>query len=167
MAQPVQGWRQKWFYIKDQKSSDSGQYGLAPFDASKGLTKLTTWDALPSEAEVENIKPLLARIQGLKNAAGSRLTGTQLMAFFLQRHIQPLQSRVSKLWTYSSSADPSRVSAQDLEKKDLNKRVRPLTILTAKLEMPSCLAPFFDSTHPLPQVRDLQSEEIFCFPIYP
>jgi hypothetical protein len=83
MAQSVQGWRQKWFYIKDQKSSDSDQYGLAPFDASKGLTKLTTWDASPFEAEVEYIKPLLARIQGLKSAAGGGLTGTQLMAFFL------------------------------------------------------------------------------------
>jgi hypothetical protein len=82
MAQSVQGWRQKWFYIKDQKFSNSDQYGLAPFDVSKGLTKLTTWDALPSDAEVENIKPLLARIQELKNAAGNRLTGTQLMVFF-------------------------------------------------------------------------------------
>jgi hypothetical protein len=92
MAQSVQGWRQKWFYIKDQKISNSDQYGLAPFDASKGLTKLTSWDALPSEAEVKNIKPLLARIQELKNAAGSGLTGTQLMVFFLQRRIQPLQA---------------------------------------------------------------------------
>jgi hypothetical protein len=38
--------------------------------------KLTTWYASPSEAEVENIKPLLARIQGLKSPAGSGLTGT-------------------------------------------------------------------------------------------
>jgi hypothetical protein len=74
MAQSVQGWRKKWFYIKDQKSSNSDQYGLAAFDTSKGLAKLTTWDALPSEAEVENIKPLLARIQVLKSAAGSGLT---------------------------------------------------------------------------------------------
>jgi hypothetical protein len=44
------------------------------------------------KAEVENIKPLLARIQELKNAAGSGLTGTQLMAIFLQRRIQPLQA---------------------------------------------------------------------------
>jgi hypothetical protein len=72
----VQGWRQKWFYIKDQKISDSDQYGLAPFDASKGLTKLSSWDALPSEAEVKSIKPLLAHIQELKNVAGSGLTGT-------------------------------------------------------------------------------------------
>jgi hypothetical protein len=113
MAQSVQHWRQKWFYIKDQKFSDSDQYGLAPFDASKGLTKLTTWDALPSDAEVDNIKPMLAHIQELKNAAGNGLTGTQLMVFFLQRCIQPLQARFSKLWTYSGLNEPSRVSSQD------------------------------------------------------
>jgi hypothetical protein len=97
MAQTVQGWRQKWFYIKYQKISNSDQYGLAPFDASKGLTKLTSWDALPSEDEIESIQPLLARIQELKNVAGSGLTGMQLMEFFLQRHIQPLQAQISKL----------------------------------------------------------------------
>jgi hypothetical protein len=70
MAASVQGWRQKWFYIKDQKVADSDQYGLAPFDANKSLTKLTTWDAPPSEAEVEDIKHLLARIQRLKSATG-------------------------------------------------------------------------------------------------
>jgi hypothetical protein len=92
MASSVQGSRQKWFYIKDQKSADYDQYGLAPFDASKCLTKLTTWDAPPSEAEDEDIKPLLARIQRLKSAAGGGLIGMQLMAFFLQRRIQPLQA---------------------------------------------------------------------------
>jgi hypothetical protein len=56
MAQSVQGWRHKWFYVKDQKSAKSDKYGLAPFDVSKSLTKLTTWDALPSDAEVKSIK---------------------------------------------------------------------------------------------------------------
>jgi hypothetical protein len=163
MAQSVQGWRQKWFYIKDQKFSNSDQYGLAPVDANKSLTKLTTWDALPSDAEIKNIKPLLARIQELNNAAGNGLTGTQLMVFLLQRRIQPLQAQVSKLWTYSGSNDPSRVSSQGPEKKDLDKRVRSLTTLTAKIEVPACLATAFDSTHPLPQVRDLQAKEIFHY----
>jgi hypothetical protein len=160
MAQSVQGWRQKWFYIKDQKSSDSDDYGLAPFDASKGLTKLTTWDALPSDAEVENIKSLLAHIQELKSAAGNGLNGIQLMVFFVQRHIQPLQARVSKLWTYSGLNDPSRVSSKDPEKKDLDKRVRSLTTLTSKIKVLACLATAFDSTHPLPQVHELQFEEV-------
>jgi hypothetical protein len=62
----------------------SGKFGIAPFDASKSLTKLTLWDSPPTEAEVKNIKALLTRIQSLKSAAGGGLTGTQLMAFFLR-----------------------------------------------------------------------------------
>jgi hypothetical protein len=154
MTQLVQSWIQKCFYIKDQKYAEFDKYGLAPFDASKSLTKLTTWDALPSDAEVKSTKPLLTRIQELKNAAEKELTGTQLMVFFLQRRIQPLQARVSKLWTYSGSNDPSRVSPKDLEKKYLDKRVRSLTTLTAKLAVPAYLAVAFDSTHPLPKVID-------------
>jgi hypothetical protein len=85
MAASVQGWRKKWFYIKDQKNSSSNQYGIAPFDADKELKKLASWDSPPTEAEMEDIKPLLARIQALKSGSGGALSGTQLMAFFLQR----------------------------------------------------------------------------------
>jgi hypothetical protein len=152
MAALVQGWRKKWFYIKDQKTASSDQFGIAPFDANKSLKKLTSWDSPPTEAEVEDIKPLLTRIQSLKSSTRGGLIGTQLMAFFLQRRIQPLQACVSKLWSYSGSDDPSRVSKQDLEKKDLNKRVRSLTTLTKEKEIPALTADFFDSTHPLPKV---------------
>jgi hypothetical protein len=76
MAVSVQGWRKKWFYIKDQKAASSCNFGIAPFDAKKSLTKLTSWDAPPTEAEVENIKPLLTRIQSVKSAAGGGLIGT-------------------------------------------------------------------------------------------
>jgi hypothetical protein len=62
MAESVQNWRQKWLYIKDQKTTESDLYGLAPFDASNGLKKLKSWDALPSESKAEEIKPLVTRI---------------------------------------------------------------------------------------------------------
>jgi hypothetical protein len=42
----VHDWRLKWFYIKDQKSSKSDLYSLAPFDALKSLKKLKSWDVL-------------------------------------------------------------------------------------------------------------------------
>jgi hypothetical protein len=84
MAASVQGWRKKWFYIKDQKVSSSDQYGIAPFDASKEVKKLASWDSPPTESEMEEIKPLLARIQELKTDKGGALSGTQLMAFFPQ-----------------------------------------------------------------------------------
>jgi hypothetical protein len=70
MAASVQGWRKKWFYIKYRKVSSSDQYGIAPFDASKEVKKLTSWDSPPTEAEMEEIKPLLARIQALKSGKG-------------------------------------------------------------------------------------------------
>jgi hypothetical protein len=84
MAASVQGWKKKWFYIKDQKNSSSDQYGIAPFDANKDLKKLSSWDSSPTEDEMEDIKPLLTRIQALKSASGGALLGTQLMSFFLQ-----------------------------------------------------------------------------------
>jgi hypothetical protein len=59
MSTSVQGWRTKWFYIKDQKSSSSDKYDIAPFDASQELKKLASWDSPPTEAEMEEIKPLL------------------------------------------------------------------------------------------------------------
>jgi hypothetical protein len=45
-AVSVQGWRKKWFYIKEQKAAASDHYGIAPFDAKQSLTKLTTWTPL-------------------------------------------------------------------------------------------------------------------------
>jgi hypothetical protein len=41
------------------------------------------------------------------------------------------------------------------EKKDLEKMVRSLTTLMAKMVVPACLAIPFDPTHPLPKVLDL------------
>jgi hypothetical protein len=120
MAALVQGWRKKWFYIQDQKTAASDQFGIAPFDANKSLTKLTSWDPPPIEAKIEDNKPLLSRIQSLKSATGGGLSGMQLMVFFLQRRIQPLQARISLLCSYSGSEDPSRVSKKDPEKKDLD-----------------------------------------------
>jgi hypothetical protein len=107
MAASVQGWRKKWFYIKDKKTASSDQFGIAPFDADKNKQKLASWDSPPTETEIEDLKPLLSRIQSLKSATGGALTGTQLMAFFLQRRIQLLQAHTSRLWTYSGSEDPS------------------------------------------------------------
>jgi hypothetical protein len=37
MSASVQGWRTKWFYIKDHTASSEDDYDLAPFDASKEL----------------------------------------------------------------------------------------------------------------------------------
>jgi hypothetical protein len=135
MGASVQGWRKKWFYIKDRKVSSSDQYGIAPFDGSKEVKKLISWDSSPTETEMEEIKPLLARIQELKSGRGGTLSGTQLMVFFLQCQVQPLQHRLSKLWTFSSLGDSSRVSEDLMEKKDLDKQGGALSPRIMKLRI--------------------------------
>jgi hypothetical protein len=79
------------------------------------------------------------------------------MAFFLQRRVQPLQHRISKLWSFSELGDSSRVSDDLMEKKDLNKRVRALTTLTKEDEVPTLTASFSDFEHHLPAVYALSS----------
>jgi hypothetical protein len=48
--------------------------------------------------------------------------------------------------------DPSRVSEDLMEKKDLDKRVRALTTLTKDHEVADLATSYFDSKHPLPAV---------------
>jgi hypothetical protein len=121
MAASVQGWRTKWFYIKDRKSSPEDEFGLPPFDASQEVKKLKSWDSLPSDAEVEQILPLLSRIKALKTGLGGALSGIQLMAFFIQHRVQPLQHRLTKLWAYSGLEDPTRISEDLMSKEDIDK----------------------------------------------
>jgi hypothetical protein len=101
---------------------------------------------------MEEIKPLLARIQEQKSDRGGALSGTQLMAFFLQCRVQPLQHHLSKLWTFSGLRDSSRVSEDLMEKKDLDKRVRDLTTLNKDNKIADLAARYFNCEHPLPAV---------------
>jgi hypothetical protein len=101
---------------------------------------------------MEDVKPLLARIQALKSDDSGALTGTQLIAFFLQRRVQPLQHRPSKLWSFSGLGDSSQVSDDLFENKDLDKQVRALTILTKEDDIPDLTASYFDAQRPLPVV---------------
>jgi hypothetical protein len=48
--------------------------------------------------------------------------------------------------------DPSRVSEEDINKKDIDKQVTYLTTLTKDHDIPELAADFFDSERPLPLV---------------
>jgi hypothetical protein len=104
---------------------------------------------------MEEIAPLLTRIQVLKGGRGGTLSGTQLMAFFVQHRVQPLQHRLSKLWTFSGLGDSSQVCEDLMEKKDVDRRVRALTTLTRDHEIAELAANHFDSEHALPAVCSL------------
>jgi hypothetical protein len=116
---------------------------------------------------MEEIAPLLTRIQALKGGRGGALSGTQLMVFFVQHRVQPLKHRLSKLWTFSGLGNSSRVCIDLMEKKDVDRRVRALTTLTKDHEIVELAAKHFDSEHPLPAVCSLcTSTFAFSFSCY-
>jgi hypothetical protein len=61
--------------------------------------------------------------------------------------------------------DPTRVSEDVIEKKDVDKRVRSLTKLTKDHAVADLTADYFGSVHPLPEVCMLCSLVVeFYFP---
>ena len=86
MAESVQNWRKKWFYIKDEKTEEQ-KFGLAPFDPSKSVKKLKSWDQPLTEAELEETEPLMARIHTLQTDEGKELSGLQIMTHFLRLRV--------------------------------------------------------------------------------
>ena len=137
--------------MKDQKTGTQ-EYGLAPFDLTKGIVKLKSWDAEASAEEITVTDHLMSKIRELQSTAKKELSGLQLMTHFLRLRIQPLQARTNPMWTYSRSGDEARISA-DLSVDELEKLVRGFTKLTKANPIPSeCLVKPYSSDHPLPKV---------------
>jgi hypothetical protein len=75
------------------------------------------------------------------------------MAFFVQRRVQPLKHRLTKLWSYYGLEDPACISEDLMKKPDVDKQVRGLTKLTKDHVVAELAAGYFDSVHPLPEVH--------------
>jgi hypothetical protein len=151
-ADSVQNWRNKWFYVKDQKSSEAQEYGLAPFDPKKQLKKLKSWDQLPSDVEFVEKDSLMTRIVKLNTAVNKEMNGLQLIVYFHRIRIQPVKARVPQMWTYSGTIDKSRTLAEEVVDEVIQKQVRSLTKLTKNNTIPPCPAIPYSASKPLPKV---------------
>ncbi|KAM0853649.1 hypothetical protein ACQ4PT_050942 [Festuca glaucescens] len=150
MRDSVQDWRKKWFYVKDEPVAGQ-KYGLAPLDAAAEVKKLKSWDIPLTDAELEEMEPMIRKIKPLQTTMYKELSGLQLMAFFIRMRIKPLQARAYQMWNYSGSADETRISKDDVAEDEVKKTVRRLTTLTAADEVPiACQAEYFDKVHPTP-----------------
>ena len=147
----VQGWQKKWLYVKDQKTGTQ-EYGLAPFDLTKGIVKLKSWDAEAFAEEITATDHLMAEIHELQSTAKKELSALQLMTHFLRLRIQPLPARANPMWNYSRPGDEMKISA-DLTVDELEKLARHFTKLTKNDPIPSeCLVKPYSAEHPLPKV---------------
>ena len=82
----VQGWRKRWFYVKDQ-AAPSQLYGLASFYPGARAIRQPTWEHELSVAELEVVEPIAQSVTELKE----QVTDLQLIAVFVKRCVQLLQ----------------------------------------------------------------------------
>jgi hypothetical protein len=90
MREPVQGWRLKWFYIKD---SSVAKMRLPKFvDVLEAMLK-KSWKNILSPKEKPALDRLFEKILRIKESYGQTMMGTEIAAVFLKRRIQPIMSR--------------------------------------------------------------------------
>ena len=152
MVDSAQGWRKRWFYIRDQ-TAQGESLGMDPFTVGQEIRPKRTWRNELSKPETVEVKKLVEKIQALKAGPGAPLTGIQIMTTFVRRRIQPLQHRAHGMWEYSGSEDPTRVSTEDYSPTEVERRVRSLTKLTSANPFPGppSTAPF-EAENPIPEV---------------
>ena len=138
--------------MKDDKTG-AQEYGLAPFDLTKGIVKLKSWDAEASAEEIAATDHLMKKIHELQSTSKKELSGLQLMTHFLCLRVQPLQARTNPMWAYSEPGDETRILA-DLPVENLEKLARRFTKLNKNNPIPSeCLVKPYSADHPLPEVK--------------
>ncbi|KAK1615190.1 hypothetical protein QYE76_020707 [Lolium multiflorum] len=148
MKESVQGWRNKWFYLRDP--SVSGRCSnLPPFEDKLIAKPKKSWQNTLSPDEKLTSDRLFDQVVTLKNTGGLTMCGTEVVSVFLQRRVQPLMSRPHQLWLYSGKDDESRVSSADLSADDLRDEVRRLTCLSKNDNIVLISArPPYDADHP-------------------
>ncbi|KAK1664130.1 hypothetical protein QYE76_052289 [Lolium multiflorum] len=99
MKETVQGWRNKWFYLRDPAVSGQ-RSNLPPFEDKLVAKPKKSWQNALSPEERVTADKLFDQVVALKNTGGLTMCGTEVVSVFLQRRVQPLMSRPHQLWLY-------------------------------------------------------------------
>ncbi|KAK1612931.1 hypothetical protein QYE76_036604 [Lolium multiflorum] len=131
MKESVQGWRHKWFYLRDTPVPGR-RSNLPPFKDVLVAQPKKSWRNTLSPEENATADELFEQVVDLKNVGGLTMCGTEVVSVFLKRRVQPLMSRPHQLWMYSGKNDASRVNSADLSDEVLHDEVRRLTCFSMK-----------------------------------
>ena len=113
MRESVQGWRLKWFYLRDP-STPGCNTCLPKFVDVLEATPKKSWRNILTAEEKITADKLYDRVLKIKDADGQTMIGTEVVAVFLRRRIQPVMSSAHQMWLYSGPKDETRVNDAEL-----------------------------------------------------
>jgi hypothetical protein len=169
MRESVQGWRLKWFYLREP--STAGHVTRLPkfVDVLEAMPK-QSWKNILTAEEMIVADKLFERILETKESDGQTMIGTEIVAVFLRRRVQPAMSRAHQMWMYSGPKDETRNNAAELLEKELLDEVRRLTYFSQEDSIPLlALHDPYDLSHQpsevifgLPLLASIFAFDIFC-----
>ncbi|KAK1669117.1 hypothetical protein QYE76_057276 [Lolium multiflorum] len=126
MREPVQGWRSKWFYLRDYPASGHHSNLLAFEDVLEAVPKKSWQNTLTAEEKVI-VDKLYEKVLDLKNVGGQTMCGTEVAALFLKHRVHPVMLRRHQMWLNTGPKDVTQINTADLTDKELPEEVRRLT----------------------------------------
>ena len=161
MRESVQGWRLKWFYVKDSLTTESQLPCFA--DVLEAKPK-DSWKNILSPDERATADELFAKFLRIKETDGQTMIGTEVAAVFLKRRVQPVMARVRPMWLYTGPKDETRINVAELSEKELLDEVRRLTLFSQEDSIPliSSYTPL-DANHPPSEVTPVLILLLCCF----
>ncbi|KAK1607929.1 hypothetical protein QYE76_031602 [Lolium multiflorum] len=145
MKESVQGWRNKWFYLRDPAVSGQ-RSNFPPFEDKLVAKPKKSWQNALSPEERVIADKLFDQVVALKNTGGLTMCGRGSLSVPTTSSAT-LMSRPTSCG-FTGKDDESRVSSADLSAEDLRDEVRRLTCLSAKDNIVLVSAhPPYDSQH--------------------
>jgi hypothetical protein len=95
----------------------------------------------------------MKRVVELNTAVKKEMNGVHNVAHFLWIHVQPLQARISQMWSYDGAKDKSRTSEEEVSEETLQKQICSLTKLRRKDKIPPHPVKPFTASKPVPKVH--------------
>jgi hypothetical protein len=86
-----------------------------------------SWKNILTAKEKIVADELFEKVLQIKESDGRTMIGTEIVAVFLRRCVQPVMSRAHQMWLYSGPMDETRVKVAELSEKELLDEVRRVT----------------------------------------
>jgi hypothetical protein len=108
-------------------------------------------------------EPPVQKIAELRSALGKEIIGFKLICTFIEHCVQPLAACAHYMWDYSGRRDPTRLSSDELKEIEIDDKVRSITALLKKDDMPNeFVTEPFSKAHPRTEVRALRHDSLPC-----
>jgi hypothetical protein len=108
LSSSTRDWYKKWFYMQQEHEP------FVACDVTQIPEQQESWLARPSSTEMVQVEELLRMFDR------SWLDGPTVALNFIYRRVQPCKERVHPLYEYSGSSDPTRESARNLTREEVN-----------------------------------------------